>query len=396
MSSARDLQADVAAVGAIAAVPAILEVVCRTTGMGFAAVAQVNEGRWIACQVRDEIDFGLAPGGELLLENSLRPQLCDEIRQSREAVMIDHAPESPLNGGRDTPARRGFQSYISAPIIRSDGSVFGMLCAIDPRAAPLDTPELVGMFKLFAELIASHLDTQDRLARAAASLVDEQRRAELRDQFIAVLGHDLRNPLASIDAGMRLLKRTPLDARATTVVGQVQASVARMANLINTVLDFARGRLGGGLVVNPSPCLLAPVLEQVVAEERTTHPHRMIETELDLDQAVNCDGGRMAELLSNLLSDALSHGVEDAPVTVRATTAGGIFELVVSNRGEPILPETLARLFQPFERSAVRPNQQGLGLGLYIAAEIASAHGGELTVSASADQTAFTLRMPVS
>jgi signal transduction histidine kinase len=392
MSTVPDFQADVAAIGAIAAVPTILEVVCRSTGMGFAAVARLTDDRWIACQVRDQIDFGLKPGGELVLESTI----CNEIRQTREAVMIDHVAESPTYAGHHTPALYGFQSYISVPIIRTDGSMFGTLCAIDPRPACVDTPEVAGMFKLFAELISAHLDTQERLDLAAARLVDEQRRAELRDQFIAVLGHDLRNPLASIDAGMRLLKRTPLNERATTVVSQVQTSVARMAGLINNVLDFARGRLGGGLCVTRTPCLLAPVLEQVVAEERTTHPHRTIETELELDQVVSCDAWRVAELLSNLLSNALSHGAHEAPVTVRATTAHGLFELVVANRGEPVPPEAMHRLFQPFERGAVRPNQQGLGLGLYIAAEIARAHGGELTVSSSADQTDFTLRMPLA
>lgn len=388
----RDVAADVAAVGMIAAVPTILEVVCRTTGMGFAAVARVTDSRWIACAVRDGIDFGLVAGGELPLETTL----CNEIRLSRQPVAIDHVAEDPHYAVHHTPALYGFQSYISLPILRTDGSFFGTLCAIDPRPARLNTPEMIGMFTLFADLIAFHLDTQERLAQAAANLVDERRTAELRDQFIAVLGHDLRNPLASIDAGMRLLRRTPLDDRATRVVGQVQASVARMAGLINNVLDFARGRLGDGLSVTRSPCLLAPVLDQVIAEERAIHPSRSIEVDLALDQVVNCDAGRMAELLSNLLSNALMHGFEAAPVSVRAVTAGGTFELTVSNRGEAIPPEAMARLFQPFERGAVRPNQQGLGLGLYIAAEIARAHGGALTVRSSADETAFTLRMPVA
>ena len=103
---ARDFQADVAAVKQIAAVPTILEVVCRTTGMGFAAIARVTEDRWIACSVKDDIQFGLQPGGELQIETTI----CNEIRQHREPVVIDNVAEDPAYCGHHTPAKYGFQS----------------------------------------------------------------------------------------------------------------------------------------------------------------------------------------------------------------------------------------------------------------------------------------------
>ena len=157
---ATDLSADIAAVQGIAAVPRILEVVCRSTGMGFAAVARVTEQRWICCAVRDEIAFGLTPGGELQVETTI----CHEIRQSGEAVVIDSVTDDLAYCGHHTPAQYGFQSYISMPIMLADGSFFGTLCAIDPRPARLNTPQTVGMFKLFAELIATHLDAANRVA----------------------------------------------------------------------------------------------------------------------------------------------------------------------------------------------------------------------------------------
>src|SRR3954464_716270 len=107
-----DLSADIAAVQGIAAVPRILEVVCRATGMGFAAVARVTEQRWICCAVRDEIEFGLTPGGELKVETTI----CHEIRQSHKAVIIDHVADDQMFCGHHTPAMYGFQSYISVPI----------------------------------------------------------------------------------------------------------------------------------------------------------------------------------------------------------------------------------------------------------------------------------------
>src|SRR5689334_4692660 len=118
-------------VGAIEAVPTILDVVCRTTGMGFAAVARVTEGRWIACSVRDEIQFGLEPGGELKVETTI----CHEIRESRKPVIINNVSEDKIYCSHHTPAMYGFQSYISMPIILKNGQFFGTLCAIDPRPA---------------------------------------------------------------------------------------------------------------------------------------------------------------------------------------------------------------------------------------------------------------------
>ena len=242
-NTADDLAADVAAITRIDAVATILEVVCRTTGMGFAAVARVTEDRWIACAVRDEIAFGLQPGGELKVETTI----CNEIRASGQAVIIDHVAEDTAFCGHPTPALYGFQSYISMPIFRADGAFFGTLCAIDPRPARLNKPEVVGMFKLFASLVAFYLDAQEQVAASEAKLLSERQAAELREQFIAVLGHDLRNPLASIDAGAKLLLKEPLNSKATSIVELVQSSAKRMAGLIDDVLDFARGRLGGGL-----------------------------------------------------------------------------------------------------------------------------------------------------
>jgi signal transduction histidine kinase len=382
---------DIAAIRRIDAVPTILDVVCRTTGMGFAAVARVTEDRWIACSVRDDIAFGLVPGGELKVETTI----CNEIRESREPVIIDHVAEHPDFCHHHTPATYGFQSYISMPILLPDGRFFGTLCAIDPRPAQVNNPETIGMFRMFADMIAFHLDAQAQIERSAAILLDERRTAELREQFIAVLGHDLRNPLASIDAGTRLLARDPSPERAAKVLGLMQSSVARMAGLIDNVLDLARGRLGGGLTLQRAAVQLGPVLNLVIEELRASHPTQQVEAVMDLDTEVDCDRGRIAQLLSNLLGNALTHGAAEQPVMVHAATRNDVFELSVSNAGEEIPPAAIERLFQPFARGAVRPDQAGLGLGLYIASEIARAHGGSLSVASSPMQTRFTFIMPL-
>ena len=383
---------DVETISRIDVVPMILEVVCRTTGMGFAAVARVTEDHWVACAVRDEIAFGLTPGGELAVGTTI----CNEIRQSGQAVAIDHVAQDADFHGHPTPAQYGFQSYISQPIFR-EGRFFGTLCAIDPKPARVSNPEVMGMFKLFADLIAQHMDTQDRLAKSEAALLSERQAAELREQFIAVLGHDLRNPLASIQAGGRLLCKTPLDERAVTLVGLMQASVMRMADLIDDVMDFARARLGGGFEIERrTDNHLEEAILQAVDELRLAKSDREIVAEVALTDVVACDSHRVAQLLSNLLANALNHGADSAPVTVRAHTDAGRFELSVANAGPPISPERQAMLFQPFSRAEHQYGQQGLGLGLYIAAEIARAHGGELGVVSDETETRFTFSMPLA
>jgi signal transduction histidine kinase len=383
---------DLNAVSRIHAVPTILEVVCRVTGMGFAAVARVTEKRWIACAVRDEIAFGLQPGSELQVDTTI----CDEVRDSRQPIVIGHVAEDQDFCQHPTPKMYGFQSYISVPIFRPDGRFFGTLCAIDPEPAPLNKPETVGMFKLFADLIGFHLDAQERLRLSETALLDERQTSQLREQFIGVLGHDLRNPLNAIRVGADMLQMLPPGGeQANQVVTLIQRSAARMLGLIENVMDFARGRLGGGLSLDLKEDEdLAATLEQVIAEARTAWPGRDIRSELRLERPVRCDPPRLAQLLSNLLANALTHGDPEGPVGVRACRGDEGFELSVSNLGEPIPTETMDRLFQPFSRASEGPGQQGLGLGLYIASEIARAHGGSLDVTSTPEETRFTFRIP--
>jgi sigma-B regulation protein RsbU (phosphoserine phosphatase) len=141
---------------------------------------------------------------------------------------------------------------------------------------------------------------------------------------------------------------------------------------------------------------MEPVLMQVVSELRASWPDRVIESEFSLSKAVNCDRGRVGQLFSNLLANALTYGKADAPIRVYASTIDGSFELSVSNAGDPISPAAQKQLFQPFFRGAQQPGQGGLGLGLYIASEIAKVHGGTLSVASSPDETRFTFRMPLT
>lgn len=386
-----DIQADIDAISSIPAVATILEVICRTTGMGFAAVARVTDKQWIACSVRDEIDFGLKPGGELNLETTI----CHEIRQSGKGVIIDRVDQDDIFFNHHTPATYGFQSYISIPIIRKDGSFFGTLCAIDPQPARLNNPQIIGMFNLYVDLISFHLNAIDELAVSKKKLLEQQQMAELTEQFIAILGHDLRNPAGAILNCAQLLLRMPSDERTKRISNIILDSSYRIRGLIDNVMDFASGRMGGGIRLNlhgHGP--LDDTLTQVISELQVNLPDRVIEAEFELNEEVICDCKRIAQLFSNLLSNALSHGKSDTPVKVKALSGNGQFRLSIANQGNKIPDEIMQRLFQPFYQGEGKKRKQGLGLGLFISAEIARAHGGTLDVVSTNEETVFTLTMP--
>jgi signal transduction histidine kinase len=391
-----DIKAEVDAVQQIGAVPKILDVVGRMTGMGFVAIARVTSRQWVCCAVRDKINFGLREGGELQVETTI----CNEIRQHGNTVVIDDVQTDGTFCNHPTPAMYGFRSYISAPIILSDGTIWGTLCAIDPKPRELGKPEIIGSFQLLSELIAVQLELNQRLEQSQANLrisqadlLDERRTSELREQFIGVLGHDLRNPLASVDAGMRVLLKNPDTQKAPEIILAIQKSVLRMAGLVDNIMDFARGRLGGGLTVKrEAKEPLTPVLEQVVAELKSAWPDVAVEVEIDIQEPVNCDRSKMGQLFSNLLGNAIMYGHQGRPVRVSARTINGVFELAVTNYGVPISDKAMDNLFKPYTRGD-RPSQQGLGLGLYIASQIAQAHGGTLKASSNLEETRFVFEM---
>ncbi len=388
-----DIQQDITRIEKISVVPTILEIICRSTHMGFAAVARVTDSYWVACGVRDEIGFGLKPGGELKLETTI----CDEIRQNGKGVIIDHVSEDPQFCDHHTPAMYGFQSYISIPIVRRDGTFFGTLCAIDPKPAKLNTPDVINMFRMYAELISFHLDAAEQLERSQQQLKEEHDIAELREQFIAILGHDLKNPLGAITNSAQLLMRMHTEAKTLRIANLIADCSFRMRGLVDNLLDFARGRLGGGIQVNLNKEERAQIfLQQIISEMESLWPNATIEARFNITHAINLDSKRISQLFSNLLANAISYGKEGCPIIAEANSNQDAFFLAVSNSGERISDSAMPLLFHPFTRGKVEQGREGLGLGLYIASEIAKAHGGELTVSSDDEQTTFSFRMPLN
>jgi signal transduction histidine kinase len=161
-------------------------------------------------------------------------------------------------------------------------------------------------------------------------------------------------------------------------------------------MDFARGRLGGGIPIQRStdPPVEA-TLGQVIDEMRSVHPERDISVSIDVRRSVAVDHIRLAQMFSNLLGNAIAHGSADRPIEVTAKANENLFELSVANGGDPIPPAVMERLFQPFYRGDLSAGGRGLGLGLYIASQIAEAHGGRLEATSKAGETRFAFRMPL-
>lgn len=305
--------------------------------------------------------------------------------------------------------RIAFETHL-APLLRMQGYVHEI--ALDLVTASGEKLPTFGNAAEKRDGDGGHLFTRLTLFKAVdrrryeRSLVEARSKAEaeskahrdallLRDQFIAVLGHDLRNPLAAMAAGIGLLdKHEQLSERGRVILREMKGSTDRASALVEDLLDLARGSLGAGFVVNrDSDAPLTPVLEQVVVEARRIAPACDIETRIDIEEPVHCDRSRIGQLASNLLANAVTHGAAGKPIRFEAVTRDGMFVLSVSNAGPQIPEKVRKRLFQPFFRGGARPSQNGLGLGLFIASEIAKAHDGTLHVSSTADETRFTFTM---
>jgi hypothetical protein len=323
--------------------------------------------------------------------------LCKEVRSTRTPILIDHASEDAAYRGHPTPRIYGIESYVSVPIVLGDGSYFGNLCAIDPHPAKVSEPRVQSMFTRFAELVAQQLDSERRQAQVQAALLDEQAAAELREQLVAILGHDLRNPLSAVSACSQLLERMARDPEIASLASRITTNAKRMSLLIDDILDFARGHLGGDIEMGFEEADdLAEAFAAVVAEMADAHPQRPVDSRIEIDRKVFCDRGRLQQLASNLLANAIGHGDPHGRIEFTARIDGDSLLVEVWNDGEPIPEANVGDVFRPFWRRSTSSRRQGLGLGLHICDRIVEAHHGRIAViSTRAAGTRFTVRLPV-
>jgi signal transduction histidine kinase len=222
-----------------------------------------------------------------------------------------------------------------------------------------------------------------------------------QNMFLAILGHDLRNPLGTLVTGSSfIMQATDIPPKYILVATRMFSSAKRMSKLVNDLIDFTRTHLGPGMPIRVRRGSLVAVCEQVVDELRTYHPERRIELQMPPELDAVFDDGRVAQMLSNLIGNAIQYGSVDTPVKVSLDGNDDDIVVVVNNQGRPIPPDKVSCIFEPMIRVAAdihsdHAERTSLGIGLFIAREIAHAHGGQISVTSDAeDGTTFTVTMP--
>ena len=396
-----EIQRDIQAIVSIDAIPHIMQILASSLQLRFICVARVTEQAWTMCAVLDKAGFGLMPGDHLEIDTTF----CRTVRASKKEIVINHASADKEYRDNPIPIMYGFESYFSYPIFDANGEFFGTLCGLDPEPRELRNEKVHGQISAFAKLISNQILLSDHIEQTHAQLDDAKKMTRLQEQYIAILGHDIRTPLSSIQIGINFLDDVIKDSEiASTIqvpvfkaVSRMKNSVQRMTRLIEDAMDFTHSRVGKGLPVELDISHdLSKQLHYTIEELATANPQATINIHIDIAYGLVCDEKRICQLLSNLLKNALVHGDQTHPIYVKVITNNTEFLLSVTNSGTAISDESKTRLFQPFWRKEESEKKEGLGLGLFIASEIASAHEGAITVSSDSKNTEFTFTFPLS
>lgn len=217
-----------------------------------------------------------------------------------------------------------------------------------------------------------------------------------RDQFLAVLGHDLRTPLSAVLMSAALVAQD--SDKGARIAARIVSSAERMRRMVNDLLDLTRTRLGTGIPIAPQPADLGVIGRDVLSEFQAIHPDLRLEFHSEGDLRGYWDPDRLAQVLSNLIGNALQHGERSKPVRVGARVDAEEVIIDVHNEGSPIPGALLANIFEPMVRHARGSDdteRTSLGLGLHIVREVVLAHGGTVAVTSTASGgTTFSVRLP--
>ena len=412
-------------------VPHLLNVVCQTTGMGFAAIARVTEDKWIACQVKDDIGFGLKSGGEL----EIKTTICNEIRDSGTSVIINHVAMDDDFKNHHTPAKYGFQSYISIPIFRKNGNFFGTLCAIDPHPRDLKKPEIIDMFHLFADLISFHLEANEelnstlidlKLERGSNTKLEEkirERNAELEEkneilqktnkelqEFNYISSHDLQEPLRKIQTFISRIQLSEKDVSFVTnsdYLNKISDSVQRMRLLINDLLSYSQtdeSRKKFELVD------LGSILSEVINDLKEEIHHKSAEVTIGKTAKVQAISFQMTQLFYNLIGNSIKYASDKRPLriivnseivdgkSIRTPLAEDIkyCHIRISDNGIGFEKQYNEKIFGLFQRLHSKSKYTGTGVGLAIVKKIVENHKGFIEADGILDKGAeFNIYIPV-
>jgi signal transduction histidine kinase len=332
-----------------------------------------------------------APGVELLKARSGREALELLLEHEVALALVDvQMPE--LDGFELAELMRGTERTRHVPIIfvtagaREPQRMFQgyELGAVDFLYKPIEPHVLQSKVKVFFDLYRQRQQLRDQMDTLRDTL-------RMNEMFIAILSHDLRNPLNAVLTGAELLLRTTQDPSTRTVVERIRSAGRRMGGLVNDVLDMARSRVGSGILLTPAPLNLGELVQRLVAEH---HHDATIRVELRGNLDGHWDPGRLAQAVSNLLGNAVQHGAAHGAIDVGVNGEDSeVLSVSISNAGG-IPPSVRGRLFDPFRGRDARGSENGLGLGLYIVKQIALAHGGNVSLAPDEERTTFTLELP--
>jgi PAS domain S-box-containing protein len=334
----------------------------------------------------------VAPDGRLLHAN---PRLREflgytdlELRQRtyRDLTHPEDVGSSDANVER-TLAGECERFSFEKRYIRKDGSTFWARVTSTLVRTPEGAPDH------FVSVIED-IDAEKKAAEQREELHrQEKERVRFAEQFLGILGHDLRNPLNAITIAASLLRK---ESRGPNRPAErILASAARIQNMVTQLLDLTRARIGGGIIVERHPVVFDDVIANVVDELAHAHPGCEIRCFFGEPVRGDWDGERLGQVVSNLVANALHHGAPSTPIDVRLATVGGAAILEVHNAGSPIPADQLAVIFEPYRGAPAKGKKsRGLGLGLYITRQIVLAHGGDIAVTSNAQRTTFTVTLP--
>ena len=334
-----------------------------------------------------------APGVEILKAKSGREALELLLEHDVAVALVDvQMPE--MDGFELAELMRGTERTRHVPIIfvtagsRDQQRMFQgyELGAVDFLFKPIEPHALQSKVKVFFDLQRQRIQLREQMQTLSDTL-------RMNEMFIAILSHDLRNPLNAVLTGAEVLLRTSQEESTRKIAERIRSSGQRMGGLVNDVLDMARSRVGGGIVLNKEPLDLGELAQRLVAEH---HRDGGIELEVVGDLRGEWDAGRVAQAISNLLGNAVQHGGSESPIDVKVDgRSPDVVTLAISNAGA--IPAAIQnRLFDPFRgRDTKVSPESGLGLGLYIVKQIALAHDGSVRLDTSVpERTCFILELP--
>ncbi|HEX5659845.1 MAG TPA: ATP-binding protein, partial [Polyangiales bacterium] len=332
--------------------------------------------------------------GNVRFSNSAANRLL-ELNDEQRAGRVALDPEWRLRGDDGAPVP---SSQLAAAIaLQTKRPITGQLLAVDRADGAttwlhVNAQPIADSDGAIAGVVTSFFDVTAERERE----LEVRARATFAQQLMGIVSHDLRNPLNVVLLGtLHLLKREELGHGATTNLRRIQNAAERAVRLVRDLLDFTQARLGSGIPITPRPADLSEVVEQVLIELRTSHPDRDLRFEPKHDAHGSWDSDRLAQVVHNLISNAIKYGEGDVQVSVLEVP--DTVQLEVHNHGTPIDPELLPRVFQPLARGHDDKARRtgSIGLGLFIVDQIVRAHGGEVTVSSTAQHgTTFTVRLP--